>query len=110
MQDAITTTDLIEEVSQRTKYPKYIVKAIANDFLKLTANKLQEENSVRLNFIGVFRVRTMAARKGRNPRTGTIFEIPSKTGVKFHLSNGLKKAYKGEKSSDEGDEWETTSD
>jgi nucleoid DNA-binding protein len=94
MQDTVTTTDLIEEVSVKTRLPKYVVKEVTNELLDVITTKLQEEKHVRMNFLGVFKIRKMAARKGRNPRTGNIFAIPPKTGIKFHLSNRLKKTYK----------------
>jgi integration host factor subunit beta len=44
---------------------------------------LEEEGRIELRNFGVFQVRTRAARKARNPRTGRQVEVPEKFVVTF---------------------------
>ena len=61
----------------------------------LTDMALAEGGVVLLPGIGRLEVKARAARRGRNPRTGTEIEIPASWGMLFRAGKELKDALKG---------------
>lgn len=49
-----------------------------------------EDRKVSIRNFGTFKVVKLAARKGRNPRTGETIDIPETTVVKFKESNNWR--------------------
>ena len=62
------------------------------DFASELAATLKKEGAVRVTGVGVFTVRTLKARQGRNPRTGEAVEIPTRRRIAFKASKYLKDA------------------
>ncbi|MBU6149381.1 MAG: HU family DNA-binding protein [Verrucomicrobia bacterium] len=58
---------------------------------------LKEGNTVRFLGFGTFSVRDVAARKGKHPITGAIFQIPAGKKLMFKASKDLKEAIKSNK-------------
>lgn len=56
------------------------------------ASGLAKDKQVRLVGFGTLRARTMAAREGRNPRTGEVVQVPERDQVFFTAGKGLKDA------------------
>jgi DNA-binding protein HU-beta len=53
---------------------------------------VKKGESVKIPRLGIFRLRKMKARMGRNPQTGEAIKIPAKTVVKFRLAKAFKDA------------------
>lgn len=51
---------------------------------------LEEGNDIRISNFGTFRRRQIAARAGRNPRTGEALMIPARTTLAFSASPTMK--------------------
>lgn len=70
--------------------PKGVSAAKCEGIIKAALQKIREETfsgaSVVYPGFGVFKAKTRAARKGRNPRTGEAIEIQEKTTLVFHDS------------------------
>jgi DNA-binding protein HU-beta len=85
--------DLINEVAKAT-CSKAEAGKIVDAVLGTIKKSLKKGESVSLVGFGTFRVTKRAARKGRNPRTGTPIKIAAKMVPKFSAGKGLKDAVK----------------
>jgi len=71
-----------------------ITKKQADDALKAAvesvSNALKKGERVAIPGLGIFSVRERAARKGRNPRTGDVIDIPARKVVVFKPAKDLR--------------------
>ena len=71
--------EIVALVAKRTHVSKRMTEAVINSFLKETIDALATGNSVKLVGFGTFKMKSRAARKGRNWQ-GEVVEIsPVKT-------------------------------
>ena len=63
-------------------------------FLKVVKGSLKKKNNVVLVGFGTFKVKKMAARNGKNPRTGKTIKIAAKNVVRFKAGTDLAKKVK----------------
>ncbi|MCX8082280.1 MAG: integration host factor subunit beta [bacterium] len=83
--------DIVEEVAHKTGLNKSIVREITDKFLMVLYNALEEGKRVELRGFGVFEVKKVKGRKGRNPKTGETVVIPDRNKVVFKISKLYKK-------------------
>lgn len=92
----VTQSDLIEIVHSSLETPTS--KRETGDAVKATFDAvfeaLTEGDEVMIPSFGKFEVRQVAARVGRNPRTGERVDIPAHSAPKFKPSSTLKEAVK----------------
>ena len=62
--------------------------------LDAIAEALKDGHEVPLTGIGKFKVKTRAARKGRNPKTGEEIAIPAKKALVFSVAKDMREALK----------------
>jgi nucleoid DNA-binding protein len=60
-------------------------------FLDEVVDTLVQEGRTQIDHFGVFELKTRAARKGRNPRTGERVEVPEKVSVSFRPAQALRR-------------------
>ena len=86
----MTKAELIEEVSRvvemTRKDSEVIVEAIFDSIVK----SLRTGDKIEIRGFGSFRTRQRQPRVGRNPKTGTRVEVPSKRIPNFKTSKELK--------------------
>ena len=86
----MTKAELIEEVSRvvemTRKDSEVIVEAIFDSIIK----SLRDNDKIEIRGFGSFRTRQRQPRVGRNPKTGTRVEVPSKRIPYFKPSKELK--------------------
>ncbi|MDO5483771.1 MAG: HU family DNA-binding protein [Desulfovibrionaceae bacterium] len=91
----MTKAELIEKIYAKAGLP---TKAKAEEALEAVVSSLREAlaagESVTFTGFGSFKVVSRAARKGRNPRTGTEITIPASKVAKFTPGKSLKEAIK----------------
>jgi integration host factor subunit beta len=91
----VTKADLIEEVSRvvemTRKDSEVIVEAIFDSIVK----SLRTGDKIEIRGFGSFRTRQRQPRVGRNPKTGTRVEVPSKRIPYFKPSKELKDLVNG---------------
>jgi nucleoid DNA-binding protein len=75
----MTKADLVDHVATAMQLPKHQTDTVITQFLQAIMAALQAGETVELRGFGRFRLRHRQARAGRNPRTGTIVQIPAKT-------------------------------
>jgi len=86
--------ELIEEVSNKTGLTKKDTGNVINTLTDTIQKTLSKEEKVTLVGFGTFRVLNRKARRGRNPQTGEIIQIPAKRVAKFRAGKKLKEVVK----------------
>ena len=79
----MTKKEIVKTISDETGINQQHIKTIVQRTFDAIIKTLEEEGRIELRNFGVFQVRTRAARKARNPRTGRTVEVPEKFVVTF---------------------------
>ncbi|MFT5171709.1 MAG: DNA-binding protein HU-beta [Candidatus Marinamargulisbacteria bacterium] len=87
--------EIIDELSERVDLPKNSLKVIVEEAFDIIMEALVKDQSVNIVGFGAFEVRQRAARRGRNPKTGTEILIPETRTPAFRPSKNLTNAVKG---------------
>lgn len=82
--------DLIAAIAAKTGETKKAAEETVNAFVEVVSNALVEGDKVQLVGFGSFEVRKRAARKGRNPQTGSEIKIPASKAPVFKAGKALK--------------------
>ncbi len=88
--------DIVEEVAGKTGLNKSIVKEITDKFLMSLSQAFLEGKRVELRGFGVFDVKKVKPKKGRNPKTGEDVFIPERNKVVFKVTKLYKKGRKND--------------
>ena len=84
--------ELISKIAGETELPQVIVERVLNAATDALRRDLDENDETTLDGFGKLKIKALAARNGRNPKTGESIEIPAQNKVGFHASVGLKAA------------------
>jgi len=91
----MTKAELIEKVTRANRKRK-VSKALVNDVVDscfhIISQAVKKENRFSYPSFGTWTVRKRKARKGRNPQTGSMINIPASKTVGFKPSPDLKKS------------------
>lgn len=87
-------TELVKNLAIETEITQEKAKAITNALVGIISDKLKLGEDVILPGFGTFYTKTRIARKGRNPQTGAIIDIPETKVVKFRAGKELKTVVK----------------
>ena len=88
-------TDLINVVASEANLSKKDAEASVNATLAAIANALKNGDKVQLIGFGTFEVKSVAAREGRNPKTGEVIKIDASKKPAFSASKVLKDQVNG---------------
>ena len=88
-------TDLVNVVAAEANLSKKAAEAAVNATLAAIANALKEGDKVQLIGFGTFEVKDVAAREGRNPKTGEVIKIDACKKPSFSASKSLKDLVNG---------------
>ena len=91
-------TELIDYISQQNKCTKVEAENIINTFTGAVTEIISKGEDIVLMGFGKFYSSKVAARSGRNPKTGEAMQIPAYTQPKFSAGSGLKAACNTKKS------------
>jgi len=91
----MTKTELINVVAANAELPKAKAEAAVNSALEAIAEALKNGDKVQLIGFGTFEVKEVAARDGRNPKTGEVIKIEAGKRASFSASKVLKDAING---------------
>lgn len=88
----VTTSGIVSQIHKSLKgeVSKAAVKGIVQDFISQVRSGLMSKEVVRLDKLGIFKVRACAARKGRNPQTGEIVKIKARDRVYFKAAKSVR--------------------
>lgn len=84
--------ELVNEVSSELSLHKQDVTTALDIMLDTMEKALKEERRIELRGFGSFAVRKRKARSTKNPKTGTIMNIPERKTIHFTMSKSLKEA------------------
>ena len=88
-------TDLVNVVADATGKTKKDVEAVIGATLDAIAGALKDGDKVQLIGFGTFEVKDVAARDGRNPKTGEAIKIEATKKPAFSASKALKDSVNG---------------
>ena len=91
----MTKTDLVNVVAAETAVSKKDVDAVITSALAAITNALKDGDKVQLIGFGTFDVKDVAAREGRNPKTGETIKIAAAKKPGFSASKVLKDQING---------------
>jgi nucleoid DNA-binding protein len=79
----VTKKDIVKAISEQIGMTQLKTKEIVQKTFDAIIDTLVREKRIELRNFGVFEVKKRAARKARNPRTGTRVDVPEKYVVTF---------------------------
>ena len=88
-------TDLVNVIASEAELTKKQAEAALNATIDAIANALKNGDKVQLIGFGNFEVKDVAAREGRNPKTGETIKIAAAKKPAFSASKVLKDLVKG---------------
>ena len=88
-------TDLVNVVAAEANLSKKAADAAVSATLAAIANALKTGDKVQLIGFGTFEVKDVAAREGRNPKTGETITIDATKKPAFSASKALKDIVNG---------------
>jgi len=83
--------DLVNSISEQTGLTKTKSNQVVDTLTSVIAETLSKGEKVTLVGFGTFTTTDRNARKGRNPKTGEVIEIPAKRVAKFKAGSELTK-------------------
>jgi integration host factor subunit beta len=86
----VTKKELAYRIAEKCDQKKVVVKRIIQEFIDEIIEELASGNRLEFREFGVFEMKTRAARKARNPRTGVRVDVPSKAVVHFKAGRAMK--------------------
>ena len=89
---AISLKQLAAGLAESHDMPKRQVEAMLGDFVEAFAEHLTRGTKVRISGLGIFQIRSRAARLGRNPATGEQIQIKASKKIAFRPAKELKEA------------------
>lgn len=87
-------TELINAIAEKAGLTKVQAKAALDATVNTISEQLAKGDKVALIGFGTFGVSEKTARKGINPRTKEVIEIPARKAVKFKAGAELNDAVK----------------
>ena len=84
--------DLVNSISEKTGLTKTKSNEVIDALVSTITESLKNGDKVTLVGFGTFATSKKEAREGRNPKTGEVLEIPSKTVAKFKAGSELTKS------------------
>ncbi len=86
----ITKSELVTQIAAQTELTSANTDKVITAFLDAITAKIKDGAEVRLTGFGTFSVQSVAARTGRNPRTGEEIQIKASKKPVFKVGKTLK--------------------
>ena len=90
----MTKAELVSAIAKGANITKRQADAALKAAVSAVAEALEKGERVAVPGLGIFSVRERAARKGRNPRTGGVIDIPARKVVVFKPAKNLREGVK----------------
>ncbi len=87
-------SELIAKIAEKAELSKKDAEKALNAFVDGVTEALVAGDKVVLVGFGSFETKKRAARKGKNPQTGAVINIPATTVPSFKVGKALKDAVK----------------
>jgi DNA-binding protein HU-beta len=85
-------TELVNAISAKSGLSKKDSEKALNATVDAVTEALAKNDKVQLVGFGLFDVKDRAARKGKNPKTGAVIDIPATRTPQFKAGKALKDA------------------
>lgn len=86
--------DLVGQVANQTGLTKKASREAVDAIISAMTDSLAREERITLVGFGTFQVVNRKARRGVNPQTGEVIQIPAKKVAKFLAGKGLREKVK----------------
>lgn len=93
--DLMNKSELVAKIAGQTGLTKKDTTKFLEAFQDVVASELEHGGKVQLIGFGTFDVRERAARKGRNPQTNEVIDIPAIKVPAFKAGKALKDVVRG---------------
>ncbi len=90
----MTKAELVSAIAQAADISKKEADAALKAAVQAVSEALQRGERVAIPGFGIFSVKERAPRKGRNPRTGEVINIPARKVVVFKPAKDLRESVK----------------
>ncbi|NPB08435.1 MAG: HU family DNA-binding protein [Aquificae bacterium] len=87
----MTKAELVAKIAEKAGITKKEADAAVKAFVEAIHELFKKEESLRIPGLGTFKVVVRKARKGRNPRTGQVINIPARKVLTFKPAKELVK-------------------
>lgn len=87
----MTKSDLIKSISEKVEnFSPRDVEVIVNNIFDSMSESLMKGEKIEIRGFGSFKIKHRSARKGRNPKTGELVDVPSKNVPFFKVGKELR--------------------
>ncbi|GAB6078960.1 HU family DNA-binding protein [Hydrogenobaculum acidophilum] len=86
----MTKKEMASMLAEKVNIPVSKAELVVSVFTDILSKAILKDGYVNLYGFGTFKVSTRKARKGRNPKTGEVIDIPDQKTVRFRLNSSLK--------------------
>jgi DNA-binding protein HU-beta len=93
----MTKSQLVAKLADSGGVSRKQVDELMNDLVDTIVKSVKKGESVKIPGLGIFRLRKMKARIGRNPQTGEAIKIPARKKVGFSVAKTFKETVLGKK-------------
>jgi DNA-binding protein HU-beta len=87
---AMTKAQLVTKLAEAGGVSRKQCDQILDDLVDTVVKSVKKGESVKIPGLGIFRLRKMKARMGRNPQTGEPIKIPARKKVGFSVAKTFK--------------------
>jgi DNA-binding protein HU-beta len=91
----MTKAQLVSKLAESGGVSRKQVDDILSNMIDTVVKTVKKGESVKIPGLGIFRLRKMKARMGRNPQTGEPIKIPARKKVGFSVAKTFKESVLG---------------
>src|SRR5262245_13984116 len=92
---AMTKAQLVTKLAEAGDVSRKQADQILDSLIDTVVKSVKKGESVKIPGLGIFRLRKMKARMGRNPQTGEPIKIPARKKVGFSVAKTFKETVLG---------------
>jgi len=91
----MTKAQLVTKLAEAGGVSRKQADLMLDSLTELVVKSVKKAESVKIPGLGIFRLRKMKARMGRNPQTGEPIKIPARKKVGFSVAKTFKESVLG---------------
>jgi len=91
----MTKSQLVSKLADSGEVSRKQIDELLNALVDTIVKSVKKGESVKIPGLGIFRLRKMKARMGRNPQTGEAIKIPARKKVGFSVAKTFKESVLG---------------
>ena len=91
----MTKSQLVSKLADSGGMGRKQVDELINSLVDTIVKSVKKGENVKIPGLGIFRLRKMKARMGRNPQTGEAIKIPARKKVGFSVAKTFKETVLG---------------